>query len=337
MYKRQPLLNAAATSANIAIAAAALPGIASPYSSYALAAAKNSGASIARMLTAFPQYSGTTDTWGNVGNTNYNALQLTLNQRAWKGLSYTFNYTYSKNLGDDNTFRTGFDTPAAATSNGVGYKQGRGDRTYTTVSIPQSISAYGVYSLPFGKGGFGNDSFLVRTIAGGWQLSSIFTYVSGAPLAVTYAGCTAPLQGQCMPDINSSFSGPARINGSWGKGITAANFAAIQYIDPTGFAAPGNFATTGSTAISKIGDAARTRPLNLVAPSKYNMDASIRRTFNITPERVKFIFEADCLNVSNKVTFGGISTAWGPGSKTFGAVGSASGNRDFQFAGRVNF
>jgi hypothetical protein len=334
---KTPILNAPATSANIAIAQAAMPGIAAPYSSYPLAAAKNSGASIARMLTAFPQYSGTTDTWGNVGNTSYNSLQLTLNQRAWKGLTYTLNYTFSKNLGDDNTFRTGFDTPAAATSNGIGYKQGRGDRGYTTVSVPQSLSIYGVYQLPFGQNGVGADHLLVRAFAGGWQFSSIFTYGSGAPLAVTYAGCTAPLQGQCMPDLSSSFSGSARINGSWGKGITAANLGAIQYISPTAFTAPNNFATTGPTPISKIGDAPRTRPLNLVSPSKYNLDASIRRTFNVTPERLRFIFEVDCLNVSNKVTFGGISQTWGPGSTTFGTVGSASGNRDFQLAGRLNF
>ena len=60
---KTPILNAPATSANIAIAQAALPGIAAPYAAYPLAAAKSSGASIARMLTAFPQYSGTSDTW----------------------------------------------------------------------------------------------------------------------------------------------------------------------------------------------------------------------------------------------------------------------------------
>jgi hypothetical protein len=335
-----PILNAAATPANVAKAAAAMPGIAVPYAAYSAAASNKTGASVAtisRMLTAFPQYSGTTDTWGNVGNVSYNSLQITLDQREWKGLTYTFNYTYSKNLGDDNTFRTGFDTPSGATSNGASYKQGRADRGFTTVAVPQAIAAYGVYKLPFGKGHMGNDSFLVRTIAGGWQFSSIFTYTSGAPLAITYAGCTAPLQGQCMPDLNPNFSGSARKNGSWGKGITAANFSAIPYIDVNAFSAPNNFVSTSTTKINQIGDAPRTAPLGLVSPSKYNVDASIRRTFDITPERLKFIFEVDCLNVSNKVTFGGISQAWAPGSSTFGTVGSASGNRDFQFAGRLNF
>ena len=337
---KTPILNAPATAANLAIAQAAMPGVAAPYASYTAAAAKSSGASIARMLTAFPQYSGMSDTWGNVGNVSYNSLQVSLNQRPWKGLTYTLNYTYSKNLGDDNTFRSGFDIPAAASSIGVASHQGRADRGYTTVSVPQALSLYGVYKLPFGKDGIGGDHFLVRALAGGWQFSSIFTYGSGTPMAVTYAGCTAPLQGQCMPDLNSSFSGSARKNGSFGKGITAANLGAVQYIDPNAFAVPNQYPTTapaGSVTISKIGGAPRTAPYQLRNPSNYNVDASIRRSFNITPERVKFIFEVDCLNVPNKVSFGGISQAWTPGSTTFGTVGSARGNRDFQFAGRVNF
>jgi hypothetical protein len=131
----------------------------------------------------------------------------------------------------------------------VGYRQGRADRSYTIVAAPQNLAAYGVYKLPFGKGGVGSDHLLVRALAGGWQFSSIFTYGSGVPLAITYSGCTAPGQGQCMPDVNPNFSGPARINKNWGKGITAAKLGAsptkggIQYID-INFSVPNNFGTT---------------------------------------------------------------------------------------------
>jgi hypothetical protein len=65
---------------------------------------------------------------------------------------------------------------------------------------------------------------------------------------------------------------------------------------------------------------------------------SIRRSFNITPERVKFIFAVDCQNVTNKVTFGGIQT--NINTATFGTVTTATSNtasRDFQFSGRITF
>jgi hypothetical protein len=68
------------------------------------------------------------------------------------------------------------------------------------------------------------------------------------------------------------------------------------------------------------------------------MNASIRRSFNLTPERVKFIFAVDCQNVTNKVTFGGIQAS--VNSAAFGTVSSATsntGSRDFQFSGRLNF
>jgi hypothetical protein len=92
--------------------------------------------------------------------------------------------------------------------------------------------------------------------------------------------------------------------------------------------------------ITKIGDAPRTAlaKYGLRNPSAYDLNASIRRSFNLTKERVKFIFQADCDNVTNKVTFGGINTTWSASSSsTFGQVTSANGNRDFQFSGRITF
>jgi hypothetical protein len=41
--------------------------------------------------------------------------------------------------------------------------------------------------------------------------------------------------------------------------------------------------------------------------------------------------------VWNHVTFGNPSSAWANNSSTFGTISSASGNRDWQFAGRIKF
>lgn len=337
------VLRAAATPANVAKAAAALPGLKLPYAGFGAAAAKSSSATIAQMLTAFPQYSGVNDVWGqNVGNFSYNSLQITLDQRPWKGLSYTVNYTYSKNIGDDGTFRSGFDIPAAAISGGgQSWKQDRIERSWTTISTPQSLHAFGVYSLPFGRGKLGGESLLVRTLAGGWQISGIYSYGSGTPLAVKWNGCTAPGQGQCMPDLNTSFSGyagkNARTNGSWGKGVTAATLGSVQYIDVNAFATPNNAFSSSSQPLYLIGNAPRTKPLNLSNPSSQDLDASIHRAFDL-PGKTNLMFELDCLNVTNKVTFEGINTSWAAGSKTFGTIGGANGNsRDFQLAAHFNF
>ncbi len=264
-----PVLTSPATPANVAKAQAAMPGISIP-AFFQQAAALNSSATIAQGLVAFPQYSGVTDTWGNVGNFSYSSLQITLEQRLSKGLTFNVNYTYSKNIGDDGTFRSGFDIPAAAISGGgKNWHQDRIDRSWTTISAPQSVHAFGVYQLPFGRGHIGNNSFLARTLAGGWQLSGIYTYSSGTPMAVTWSGCNAnnfPNQGQCMPDVNPAYSrNTARINGSYGtgpKGTTTANLGAIKYVDSTAFQTPQHFAT----GIYQIGNAPRTKAFNLSSP-----------------------------------------------------------------------
>ncbi|WP_245818006.1 TonB-dependent receptor [Granulicella rosea] len=330
-----PLLSAQATPANVAILQAKMPTAKLPYASISSTNSKTT--TIAQTLVAFPQYSGVTDTWGDVSNFSYNALQASLAQRLAHGVSFTINYTWSKNVGDDGTFRSGYDLPSGATSNGKSYKANRIDRAETVTNIPQNISFYGVYQSPFGKNKLAGGNKWVSAIAGGWQLSNIYTYTSGAPIAITYAGCTTPLVGQCMPDVNPNYVGSPRINGAFGSGIKANALSAKQYIDPKAFMAPNNYGA-GATPITKIGDAPRTAPYGMHAPGKYNLDLSLRRTFNLTPERLRLVLEADGLNITNHPTFGTIGSVWSTAANsTFGTVGSASGNRDFQFAGRVNF
>jgi hypothetical protein len=180
-------------------------------------------------------------------------------------------------------------------------------------------------------------------------LSSIYTYTSGTPIAVIWNGCsgtTQPGQGQCMPDLNPSYLGKnARINGSYGtgpNGTVASNLGKIQYLDPNAFQTPQNVSAS-STQQYLIGNAPRTRAFNLNNPGSQNLDASIHRTFAL-PEGMSLMFEADCLNVWNKVTFSAFSAAtggtgiWSANSTSFGQItGIANSPRDWQFAGHFNF
>ena len=83
-----------------------------------------------------------TDLWGsNVGNFSYHSLQITLLQRTAHGLNFNINYTYSKNIGDDGTFRSGFYIPSAALSGGgQNWQQDRIDRSWTTTSVPRDAA-----------------------------------------------------------------------------------------------------------------------------------------------------------------------------------------------------
>jgi hypothetical protein len=344
----KPILTAPATPANAAIVTANAGDAPIP-PFFTAAGSLSSSATVAQMLTHFPQYGGVGDTWGNVGNFSYNSLQITVNQRMHNGLTYNVNYTYAKNLGDDGTYRTGFDLPANSISHGTtAYKQNRIDRSYTAISVPHTIHAYGVYKLPFGKNQIGSNSTLVRWLAGGWQFSGIYTYSSGTPVAATLSGLTTtasgnfPLQGQAMPDLNTSFSGPARINGKFGSGpngTLASNLGKVQYIDVNGFAQPQNISTVSGQPQYLIGNAPRNYAYQMRNPYTWNVDAGMRRSFPLH-ESLEFTFEADCVNVWNHVTFSSPSASWAAGSTAFGTIGGISntpGPRDWQFAGHITF
>ena len=343
---KTPILIAAATSANVAKAQSVMAGLSVPnfFVTAANANPSSSTLTLAKGLTAFPQYSGVSDTWGaNSANLTYHSLQITLLQRTAHGLSFNINYTYSKNIGDDGTFRSGFDIPAAAISGGgQNWHQDRIERSWTTTSVPQNLHAFGVWNLPFGKGHMGGDSWIGRNVAGGWQLSGIYTYSAGSPIRVVSNLCSGtnfPLQGQCMPDVAPGVYN-ARIGGSYGTGpggTTTCNLGLVsgcipvKYIDSTKFQKP---ATNGS--IYLIGNAPRSLALNLRNPGTQNVDAALHRTFGLPKDIGSLVFEVDCINVWNKVTMSGPATTYG--ASNFGQIGSASNNpRDFQFAAHFKF
>jgi Carboxypeptidase regulatory-like domain/TonB dependent receptor len=348
----KPILLSAATAANATIVQSYFPSAPAP-AFFTSAAAVNTAATVAQMLVAFPQYTTVSDTWGtNVGNFSYHSLQFTLNQRVSHGLTFNLNYTFSKNIGDDGSFRSGYPIPQNAMSLGTkAWGQDRYERSWTDVSIPNSIHAYGVYDLPFANG---NQPFILKTVLGGWKFSSIFTYSTGTPALVTWGGCSStnyPGQGQCMPDKNPQYGrSTARINGKYGSGpngytvcnlginaIGQSGCAPIVYWDTNAFQTPTSISTVSGSPQYLLGNAPRSAPLKLRSPNTWDWDAGLRKTFTIHKD-VAFQFEANVSNVWNHVTFGGPGGSWGAATYgTITGVTSSPAPRDFQFAGHLKF
>jgi len=355
----KPILTAAATSGNVAKAQVVLPSINVPnfFTTAANANTSSTTLTLAQGLTAFPQYSGVNDGWGaNVQNLTYNSLQITLAQRLSHGLQFNVNYTYSKNIGDDGTFRSGYPIPAGAMSGGGQFaKADRVDRSWTTLTQPQALNAYGVYNIPIGTAGhFGGNSLLTRELVGGWVVSGTYQYVSGLPFVATWSGgCAnaAPNSGACMPDIAVAPTSNARINGSYGTGplgriasnLGIAGGTPIKYVDPTVFKTPTDVsAVAGQTTHQYlIGNAPRVRAFNVQNPGNQQFNAAVHRSFPIR-EGMAFVFEADCINVWNKVQMAGPGAGWSvtaaQTSSTYGEVTTVSSTaRDWQLAAHINF
>lgn len=330
-----PLLTQKASAANIALAA----GLGfTPVNPIAAATYYGSSNLIDQYYLAFPQYKSITDGTSFVGNSNFNALEVTLKQRTAHGLDMMLNYTYSKTIDDLGTFRVGDST--------------RLDRSLSTADEPQNLAGTAVYQLPFGRGHMGADNLFVRAIGSDWVLSGIATYHSGFPIAVTGSGCgTAGILDQCMPSVIAGQ--PGRVNGPYGKlagANTATTFTTQPYINPNAFTVAtnaaagtnsatwvsgpvptnGQFTGVGNGAAFYIaGDAPRVAALNLWGPSLFNIDLGLKRSFPIY-ENVKLLLEVNALNALNHVVFAAPG-AVADGGTAFGELTSVANTaRDFQ-------
>jgi hypothetical protein len=293
----------------------------------------------------FPQYSGVSDTTSFVGNENWNALEISIRQRPAYGLNWMLNYTYSKSIDDLGTFRTEYND--------------RLDRSISNGDLPQSLTATVVYQLPFGKGHMWGDNPVYRWVASDWTLSNVTSYHTGAPIIITGSGCGgAGILNQCMPNIVPGQAG--RINGGWGKNITAAPgspnyFGTTPFLNHSAFTVlaagtSSNYGTSTDTtttqqtyvgngpALYVPGNAPRGAALNLWGMGFYDLDFGLRRSFPIYHEWA-FQVEADLVNSTNHVVWNA-PNATVSGSSEFGTLSSISstpGPRALQLSGRINW
>jgi hypothetical protein len=223
--------------------------------------------SIASLLVPYPQYTGITQTGTDLRSAHYQSLQLR-GQRAFSnGLSLLATYAYVTSKAhwffdpqDEYDNRLSWMNFTVTQSGGAG--------SPTVVSDPKHrfVSA-ATWDLPIGRGRrFG--STLGRAadyVIGGWQVSGIYTYTSGAPLI-----------------FSSSIIAPSTVKpiGSIGAGS--------YWFDTTGFAAQASFTR-------------RTNPWyydGLVGPGFKNMDLSLSKKFALT-ERIKASIRLDAFNALN--------------------------------------
>jgi len=267
---------------------------------------------IGQALKPFPQYNGISDPWLDVGNSSYQALQISLNHRFSKGLTFMVNYTFSKEIDD----LAGVRNPDSD----------RLERSVGTIDHPNVAAATFLYQLPFGAGhNWTSSNKVLQSMMSNWQVSGVYTYTTGAPLTIT-GTCNGGgiIDASCYPNYNPSFSGSVWQNGGIGSG--GANVGTTAYLNKAAFVDPANY-TYGSIP--------RTAPLRLFAPHNMDVDISVRREFHVR-ESIRLAFQADAFNINNAVHFAAPGT--GIDSASFGIFSSAANQpRKLQFSARVSF
>jgi len=245
----------------------------------------------------------------NDGNSDYNALLVSLKRRFSKGVAYGISYTWSHNIADyvDNL------TGGAFPQNSYDYAAERGDSMF---DVRQRFVAYATYDLPVGKGRkFMNEGGVASYILGNWQVNTIITKQTGTTIQLfapdsSLSGGNHISRPDCVGDARSGASDDPR-TGPW--------------LNSAAFALPG----AGQFGNCGVG--------RYHGPGFTNADISLFRAFPVK-ETMKLEFRTEFFNAFNHANFSNPSSFFVPGLTGFGAISSTVGEpREIQFGLKFYF
>ncbi len=204
----------------------------------------------------------------NYGMANYNGVIVTANHQFSKNYTILANYTYSKCLANQNF--AGDATPGPQNPSNLAAEYGR-----CNFDAPHNLSISGVFvspSLP---------NHLVNLIAGGFQVSPLFSHRSGTPFTI------GPGTDVSLTGLNND-----RVNVVPGVPVYTPNFFTgaannfPRWFNPAAFAAaaPGTFGNL--------------QPFSIRGPSYTNLDLAISKFFTVR-ERAKLEIRGESFNILN--------------------------------------
>lgn len=253
----------------------------------------------------------------NEGNAHYNSLQVDLHGNVRKDLQLQFGYTLSRAIDAVGAASNSGGDLSNTTNPYVGWPYDKGPSNFDRTNV---AFVNFVYQLPFFRQA---DNHLVKTTLGGWELSGILTFESGAPINLGVSGENAA---SVIPNAggSSSISNGNRPNLT---GTISYPKTAAEWFNPAAFSAPA--CATGPDCWGNLGfDALR-------GPGRDNWNLALLKNFAFT-ERFKLQFRAESFNVWNHTQFKGDANNGGisldQGASNFGQVTGAFDPRVFQLA-----
>jgi hypothetical protein len=248
----------------------------------------------------------------SVGNSNYNALQVSVNHQASHGLAYLVAYTWSKNidLGCDGFFGG----ESCSTPNPYDLTK---DRSVAGVDVPQILTASFVAESPFGKNQrFTTHSSIGDYVIGNWSLNGIVTFTSGQDFNISESGDAANVNHDLSWD---NYNRPDLVGNPNSVGSRTIN----KWFNTGAFQASAPY-TFGNT------------PRNSMRGDRFsNLDLSVFRVFPIGESR-DLQFRAEAFNVFNHPTWGNPDSNLN--DSNFGQVGGTrSTERQLQLGMKLKF
>jgi hypothetical protein len=309
----------------------------------------------------FPNF-GIINTRSVGANASYHSMQIDVNHRAAKGLTFDSTYTLAKNLADNQ----GPDSGSFAGESGGARASWNGNRSVDFGQVygtrRNRWNTTFVYQLPVGRGKqFGGQmNRLEDALVGGWQLSSIFLWQSGPFLTPYFPGGQGDPSGTGS-GLSSDYQGgsyPGRAQHvDQVGGAKPAVQSRSNWINKASFVCPGDPLWTAGTACTTgngynvttgkpngeaplpIGRFGNAQVGSVVGPGTVNLSSGLSKSFAIT-EGIRFRLEGTFTNVLNHTNLGdpNLNIA----SPQFGQITSArgsdfGGSRTGQVSGRLEF
>lgn len=245
------------------------------------------------LLQAYPQFGGITFD-DPVGYSWYHSLQTRVEKRLTKGYTVQLSHTWSK------------------TMQAVSFLNASDPMPYRSISDldrAQRFTGSAIWELPFGKGRhwFRDWNRFLNGAFGGWQLSSVAQWQSGAPLGF----------GQALFIGDSS--------------------TIVLPKDQRGVGGWFNTAVFNRNSAQQLGSNINTSPLrysNIRADRQMRWDLLAIKNFKIR-ERLDWQFRAECYNVTNTPVLRGPNTS--PTSSAFGTITAQEPPRSWQFSLKLQF
>ncbi len=270
----------------------------------------------------------------NVGNSNYNALQMTVRRQFNTRLAVLSNYTFAKSLDDGSSiFANGVPNGTANPQYIADPALRRQDRAVSNFDTKHTLNIALVYTTPGPK-------WLHNIV-----VSPIFFGHTGLPLNI--------IQSNEIPNVSQQRPNGDSTHLKLAKPIV--NGAALQYLDSP-VTDKTAFSLTPSGPIYSTINGVRTRIVetglgnvprdSIRAPGEIEFDASVSRSFTLF-EALKFQFRMDAFNVINhtnlsppntSLTVTAVGTAANfTNSSSFGQITSARPARRLQALARFTF
>jgi hypothetical protein len=251
------------------------------------------------------------------GDQNYQSLQVVAQRRLAQGLSFQFNYTWSKCMSDS----IGYYGSSGQSGSQSAYWQNlynkKSEWGPCFFDVTHNFSGYVTYDLPFGRNRtFGkNMNRIVDGVVGGWQVNAITSFRGGFPITINstdQSGTKArSARANCLaaPVVFGTQNASSSLGGGY------------QWFSPASYGVPAT-GTFGSCGIGTVR-----------GPGLNTVDLSVSKIFGVR-EHQNLEVRGEFINVSNTPILNAPNHSTG---SNLGVVNTSQGPRNIQLAMKYNF